>query len=298
VAAASSLLLAAPVQRAKPPKFPAAVKDAFFEDARKQLVGERPKTTEGSGRPAIAVDNGGPDSSASSGGFNWSKLVDAETLEDEIKACQKALSEAVTVPEKFKGSGYKVGREQFSVAAAVFGVIAQFDGEVRWKQGAGGLRDAMAQAGANCKTASDQSFNEARARKDDLEKLVRGETVSLKPKSDEVTWDKVSHRPPLMKRLERGEQAIAQWTANSGEFQKNAERLRHEAQLVAMLAEIIQREKYEYSDDTAYLDYAKQLREGASAVSTAAANKSYEPARKGAGEMKKACAACHDEFKN
>src|SRR5690349_18788154 len=95
-------------KRAKPPKFPATVKDAFFLDAREKLVGDRPSAggAKAAG-PAATTDDAPPESTGNSGGsFAWSKLIDAETLEAETKAIQTAVSKSVTTPDKFKGGGY------------------------------------------------------------------------------------------------------------------------------------------------------------------------------------------------
>lgn len=297
LAVAVDLLAAPPIKRARPPKFPQAVKDAFFVDARTRLEGPRPESVRSGDAPATAVLP--TPSNSGSGGFAWSKLIDAETLEDEVKASQRALSEAITIPEKFKGGGYKVGREEFTVAAAMFGIIAQYDGQVRWKQPAAALRDALAQAGANCKTASDQSFNESRLRKDDLERLVRGDTVSLRPRAEDPTWEKVAHRPPLMKRLERAhEKGLVVWTGSSTEFGRHQDKLRHEAQVLSAIAEIIQRDHYEFADDDTYLEYARAMRDGAAAVAEAARNKNYEQARKAVGQISKSCSNCHEGYRN
>src|SRR5262245_5267194 len=88
---AAGAIIAAPAgsgSRAKPPKWNKSVTDVFFADAREKLVGERPAA---GSRPAAAaavaggpVDSGAP--AAAGGSFAWSKLVAAETVEDEIKA--------------------------------------------------------------------------------------------------------------------------------------------------------------------------------------------------------------------
>ena len=133
-------------KRAVPPKFANNNdKDStFYPDVREKLVGARPASGGAAASPtATATTSGGGDDAptgSGSGSFPWSKLIDAETLEAETKAIQSGLSEAVTTPAKFKGGGYKDGRLLLSMQATVFGIIAEYDGEVRWKKQAAGMR--------------------------------------------------------------------------------------------------------------------------------------------------------------
>ena len=119
-----------------------------------------------------------PTRAVEASGFAWSKLISSETLEDEVKSLQKQVSENVTTPAKFKGGGFKAGRKQFTELALLFGIIAQYDADVRWKDKAIGVRDLMGRAGQNCKVGTDASFAEAKLRKDDLEQLVQGASIN------------------------------------------------------------------------------------------------------------------------
>ena len=76
----------------------------------------------------------------------------------------------------------------------MFGVIAEYDGDVRWKQQALGARDAFGKVAANCKVGTDASYNESKLRKADLEDLVGGASPDLKPNPDDFTWGKLMDR--------------------------------------------------------------------------------------------------------
>ncbi len=208
--AGSTILAATSVKRAKPPHWNKTVTDVFFNDAREKLSGERPAAGGGGGGGAAAAPAGGmaDDAGGMTGTvFTWSKLIGAEEIEDEIKALQKQVSENVTTPAPFKGGGYKAGRRHFTELALLFGIIAEYDGDVRWKKDSPSIRDLMARTGFNCKVGTDASYNEAKLRKDELETLVRGggapSVAGVDPKA---SWDKLVSRPPLMQRLEMAQQ--------------------------------------------------------------------------------------------
>ncbi len=157
-----------------PPKWdPQQVEKVFFKDVASRVGPGQP----GGGRqaagaantPAQGTTSTGPTATPSAaGGFAWSKLADAETLETEIKKSINALGPAVSNPGQFKSQHFRQARRHYSSMAIWFGVIAGYDGSIKWKDKAAGLRDSTAKAGFNCKVGSDQSFQEAKGRYEDL----------------------------------------------------------------------------------------------------------------------------------
>jgi hypothetical protein len=295
-------------KRVLPPKWDQRTLDKFFSDARSTLEGERPnfnnaasispsKTTS----PGKSPGTSAPDNSAApAGDFAWSKIVSPESLQDEIKSYQNLVKDDVKNPSAFKGEGFKRARRNFSMLAVAFAVIAEYDADVRWKNQALVARDLFAKTGFNCKVATDQSFADAKGRAEDLIALVRGETLPASGNPEAKTqWAKVANRPPLMNRLELAQQnRIAVWTANAGDFTKNLEAIYREAQVVAVLAEVIQREGYDFTDDNSYKGFARDLEKHALDVAEAAKSKNFDQARLAAGELAKACSNCHGSFRN
>jgi hypothetical protein len=282
---------------APPPKWTADDLNTFFPDARTKLVGKRPDFSQAS---SVATNKGNPENGP--GGANsaagWSKRIDAETIETEIKRTAPAVAKATSTPSEFKGGGYKVCRRDFSVLAAMFAVSAEYDGDVRWHDAAAGLRDLFARAGHNCKAASDQTFQESKQRRQDLTDLIGGTRPSAAKADAKADWPKVADRPPLMQRMNIAhEDRLKKWLANKGEFAAHHDEAKHEAQIAATIADIIGREGYEYANDEQYAKFARELCDGATEVSAAVEAGNYEQARQGSGRMTKACADCHEGFR-
>jgi hypothetical protein len=289
---------AAPTKRARPPKFSESTRDAFFPDAREKLVGARPQKAAAAGASEGGPAADTPDATADGPGAGWKALIAAEVIEDEIKTLQLKLGETVKSSAKFKSGDYRRARTNFSVLAAMLAIDAEYGEKVRWQREAPALRDMTARAGFNCKVGTDASYKEAKSRAEDLENLVRGNPVQLPGASSETAWPNVADRAPLMKRLEQAQQqGLAPWTANAREFSRNAERLSHEAQVIAALADVIARDGYEFSDDETYREYARAMQTQALLVRDAVDQKDYEQARRAAGEISKACANCHEGFR-
>ena len=286
-------------KRAKPPKWPADVLDAFYPDARTKLVGTRPDYEHSQ---AIAdagknSDKTEPGATKTAGG--WSKLIDAETIETEIKRTSPELAKVVKSPGEFKGGGYKECRRDFSVLATLFALSAEYDGDIRWQDAAPALRDLFSRAGHNCKSGSDQTFQEAVQRKQDLADLIAGTRPKGKEAERKADWPKVADRPPLMQRMNIAhEDRLKKWMANKGEFTAHHDDVKHEAQLVAAIADIIGREGFEFADDEKYTKCAQELREAATDVSAAVDTDNLGRAQQAGNRMTKACADCHEGFRS
>ncbi|HEX5443900.1 MAG TPA: hypothetical protein VFW87_08740 [Pirellulales bacterium] len=291
---------------APPPKFDQETIETFFTDARSKLGPGQPGgaavASNASSTPDAGGEEGGAGPADSSGGFAWSKLISASALEDEIKAQLTPVAEATKTPSEFKGGGNHKDRVYFTELAMLFGVIAQYDGDVRssWKRDALALRDLFKRAGVNCKVGTDNSFKEAKQRSEDLSQLVSGGKVELPKPDPDVKWADVANRPPLMERMgkEGFDPRIKAWTADKGEFSKNRQALANEAQLVAVIARLIQDESYEYADDEGYLGFAKELERQATEIVESIKADSFERAQTAAGQLNKACSSCHADYRS
>lgn len=286
--------------RAKPPEWPRDVKEVFFDDAREQLVGERPNYGELASQPRPASvgrtpANDGREARASQ---QWSQLVTADVLETEIKRQLAPLQPLVATPNAFKGGGYRDCRTRFTWLATLFTVAGNYDGQVRWQDTAPALGQLFARAAANCKVGTDQSYRESQLRAQDLADLVRGSRPDAPDAKPDVTWDEIADFSPLMKRMEQGlGRNISPNISDERSMDRNAEDLGHEAQLMAVLAEVLVQPGYGYEEDEVFLSHAHQLRDGATALHKAIDLESFEAARAALGEMQKACSNCHDEYR-
>jgi hypothetical protein len=282
-------------EKAPPPKWTAAERAAFFANAAEQL-GPEPVasvTPENNASPATSA-------SASNDGskFAWSRLISPDELESEVKSLALLLSPAVKSPNDFKGGGFKTSRREFTNLAAMFGIAAEYDDDVRWKTQAAALRDALGRAGKNCKVGTDGTYAEAKRRADELAELVRGGNPALDAGSAESAWSEHVDRPPLMERMEIARtERLKPWTGGKNDFTAHREEIIHEAQIVAALAEIISHPGYDYAEDESYLDYVKQLQ--ASAVSAAEAAKQNDfPATQAAiSTLGQSCDKCHGDYR-
>ncbi|MEX0939060.1 MAG: cytochrome c [Pirellulales bacterium] len=288
-------------KRALPPKWNEDLIDVFFPDAREQLVGERPASLT-TGELAEASEDAAPGArtpaSSAAAGSGWSGWISAAAIEDEVKANHLALRALVESPVQFKGGGYKQCRTRFSVLAVMLQVAARYDGQVRWQDHAAAMSDQFARAGFNCKVGTDPTYREASLRVQDLEMLVRGERVTAPTPEGERPWHRIADRAPLMRRVDAAfMQRIRPHISGEPGFRAKSEEILHEAQILALLAEIIHQPGYEYSDDEDFQSYARMMRDAAVELTEATRGQDFAQAAEAAIGIETSCVECHDRFR-
>lgn len=285
--------------RAEPPEWPQDVVDVFFEDARSALVGPRPDfqaAQVAATKPATPLGESSDDEAGS--GVVWTELVDADTLETEIKRQLTSLQKLTATPSAFKGGGYRGCRVQFTWLATLFAVADDYDDSVRWQREAEALAQLFGRAGANCKVGTDQTYREAQLRVQDLADLVRGGRPDTPPVKPDVGWDQISSRTPLMKRMEVAiNQRLSPNASDGRALKANADDLLHESQLLAMMAQVIVQPGFDDADDESYAAHAHGLRDAAVSFGKAVDLQTFQAARESLGNMQKACSNCHDEWR-
>ena len=287
-----------PLRGAKPPVWSRDVLDLFFDDASDALQGPRPDYDAFHPAKTRDLSNSAAGPAEVNTKSRWTELIDAETLETEIKRLATLIGSDVTIPGPFKGGGHRKCRQHFSTLAVLFAIVGQYDGEVRWKQPAPAFRDLFARAGYNCKAGTDQSFREATQRKQDLTDLIRGSRPEVPKAEPQPDWNRVADRSPLMRRMELAHQdRLKKWLASRDEFSRNRLEISHEAQLLATLGEIIRQEGFDYWDDKTYSGFALQLSQAAGDLSQAVDASNYAAARDAMGRVTKACSSCHEDYR-
>jgi hypothetical protein len=146
--------------------------------------------------------------------------------------------------------------------------------------------------------ASEDTYAEAKERHDQLVDLLRGNQHRQEEPPEPVDGSQVADRSVLMQRMEQSLKVqISPNLGNKTVFRGQATTLGHEAQLLAMLAEWIGREGYEYWDDDSYAHEARQLRDAATELGAASRARDYGRARQAAGRIGQSCSNCHEDYR-
>ena len=296
------------VIRAKRPTF--EKKDwegTWFENIFKEgLVGQRPNNFGAMAGNANSNNSSGNNSSGNStnnagagttSGEKWSEIIAASVIEDEIKRIQIALNQQVTTPVKF-ASGYRRSRESFSMLSMLFQIIREYDADVRFKEDADFAQAAFERAAASSRVGSQQAYQNAKRRRDDLAELVRGSSFPQDEKPDPDTdWSLVVDRNQLMVRLQKSIDKLKPMTANKSEMSSNIEDIFHEANIVAAIGKVLVKDGMEDGEEESYADPSNAMTKAALDVISATKTNDLDLASKSVNLIDQSCTNCHDEWR-
>jgi hypothetical protein len=288
------------VTRVKRPQFTERDWDGiYFENLFEQgLVGNRPNAA-AIGMAANAASKGVVEDGETedAAGFAWSKYISGSTIEDEVKALQNSLVRDVTSPVKFK-SDYAKAHQSFSILSMLFGVIREYDSDVRWKKHAELAQVSFERAAANSRVGTIQAFESCKRRKEDLQEMVRGGNFAGEEKPPAtLDWASVIERSPIMDRLQVSIDLLKQSSANEGDFNRNVDKIKHESELVAAMAQTLMRENMTDADDDGYLEFSKSMSKAAVQAGKACDEKDFDKASTAINLIGQSCSNCHDEWR-
>lgn len=293
---------AAQQQRARPPVFDEGTTSRiFFSDLSSAFRGERPTLSslqKTDAAAALAQASEADDDSDNTGSQRWNKLISPVSLEDEIKRVKLKFDASITTPGAFNGGGYQEARLHLSVLASLFAVISEYSGDVRWKSDAKTARDITAKTALNCAAGSTPVFNEAQLRKADLQDLVSGAGLSAaKAGEDENDWSMIADRSPLMEYAELVLDKLSDDSNDTESAKENVDSVRRNAELLALLGEILVQEGMDDSEDDDYRALSRAMTEASRSVVTAIERQDFDAVRGAVGEITQSCSACHEEYR-
>ncbi|MEO1496031.1 MAG: cytochrome c [Planctomycetota bacterium] len=292
----SAVLIADAASAERPPRAPAPEltdedRVAFFDNAFDALVGEQPDY---GAQQATELATG--DTDAAAGG--WADWIDAEALETEIKRLARQAQDATRSVAAFKGGESTRAADALGQVAIAFAVTTRHDGSPRWRDEAAQLAPHFARAAAAADAGSDGGYRLGKAASEDLAALVRGERPDVGQPADDVEWGAYASRSSLMRRMTLAdEQRLPEWTADRRTFRRKAEDARHEAQVLAMLAEAILAPGADDADDPGYQAYSRQLRAAAERLRSAAEDEDQPAAAAAAAAIRQSCLDCHSDYR-
>lgn len=302
--AAIAVDAAADERRARPPKFsPEQLRGIFFEDLEKAFAGERPSIAKiraaSKTKAVMAAQGKSTDSSDAqpAGDDPWSDLISPVSIEDEVKRVRLHFDSVVTVPAAFNSGGYQDARLDLTILATLFAVISEHGGEVRWKDQAAAARDLVARTAFNCKAGSTQVYNEAKLRKADLQDLVSGTGITARETPEANDWTAIADRSPLMEYLEQLIDSLEDATRNEASVKEQPDLIKRNAELIAMLGEVLVQEGMDEADDADYANLSRSMTQAAKGVTVGLERMDVDAIRQGASAIRQRCDACHEQYR-
>lgn len=294
-----------PIKRASRPTFSDLDVDLlFFKDAFADgLVGDRPTdfgafATNNTGNGGGNEGTGTGETGGGGATYTWSKVISADAIESEVKRLNGVIDQVVTTPRKFESGGYREARIHFTMLSMLFAVIAEYDGDVKWKENGIAGRELFSAMARNATAGSSNVYQQAKLRKEDLRELVNGGSLEVSGDVDPATdWPYIVDRPPLMTRLEYGyEDRIKPFISSNGDFSSNKDELLVEAYMIATMSEVLALEGMPDAEEEGYTDYAVEMRDAALEIVAAINADDYDRAATAGSLVFQTCQNCHGDW--
>ena len=290
-------------ERVKRPKFEdAADNGIYFENIfRDGFIGPRPDpaTVRSQG---LNPSTGSADATSSgvvANGPGWSKYISRDVIEDEVKKINRRMPVLVSSPSGFNS---KLGeaRQQFEMLSLLFGLIHEYDSDVRWKKYGATAQQAFAEVALKSRTASRQTFELARSRKEDLAELIRGGTIPIVDSSApaKLEWSDVADRGPIMIQLDDlVQEQLKPAVSNESEFKNFSEEAKRAAGLIAAMGRVLVQDGMDDADDEGYSSFSVTMSDAAVSLSQAIASGDYASASTAVNLIEQSCSDCHDKWR-
>ena len=283
------------VTRVKRPDFHSSDRnDIYFDDIFSEgLVGSAPEV-------AGSVDFSGKNESAASAvnsGERWSSFISRDTIEDEIKLMHQSLQRSVTTPSGFN-SKFREVRQQFNLLSMLFGIIHEYDQDIRWKRFAGTYQISAAETAAKALKPTRPAFQAAKTARDDLGELVRGGGITINKKVETtLQWSDVIQRRSIMTQLDAmvGE-ILKPGVSSKDEFKNNRDKILRSANLVSAMAKVLTKEGMDEAEDDGYVAFAKKMGAAANQLKLATQSDEFDTATKAVNRIEQSCTDCHAEW--
>ncbi len=284
------------VKRAARPKFNQnESKDIFFKDVYAEgTVGKRPDVSALSATTAkiASTDNNSADSSDT-----WSQIIDASVIEDEVKSLQQELNTLVTTPVMFQ-TKYNDINERFEVLSMLFAIIRQYDGDIRWNEHAPTAQFLFQQAAVSSRAGTAKGFQYCKARREDLQELVRGGSIAAGNQiPDSIDWSVAANRSPIMVRLEAANEDLKRMTSSASEFETHTEDVFRLSNLVAAMANVIVQDGMPEAEEDSYVEFSEKMKTASLKLKSAVKLNDFQAASKAANAVSQSCADCHSEWR-
>jgi hypothetical protein len=271
---------------------PSSTPGADPADAGGAWNGAASKRTKGT---ATAATGGATQKPGS--GAEWSQLIDADTLDAEVKHIRTDLTSGMQSVAR-----YNAHYQEVAVAGATLAALAEMVAEdprsIRWKDNAAIIRDLSVNVHDAAKALGGQAYQTTKTSSDQLLDVLDGNIpAGLPPSEPRRDFSQVANRGALMKRMERAFQRLKKDGPAQQSLKKDGGQVLEDASVLAVLGRVIAVGRYDSADDPKYQGHATELTRAASEMT--AAIKAGEAAgfSDAITRVQKRCDACHADFR-
>lgn len=250
---------------------------------------------------AVEPDPEPPAAVASADGPNWSELISAQELLDEVQSIRNDLNARMVNFGAYKRAMLEVPVFG-STLAFLADVARRHDGDIKWKDKAHYIRalaitmsDIAGSSTGGVKKSYDE-VNEAFLKISEI--LNNNEPAELPEVDVEADFVDFVEMGYLMKRLERGENWLKNNTGSEDSLAEKMALAQREVSVFAAISQSFTSEGFGYAEYEDFVKWANGMRDSAKAMHKAAPAKAFSEFDEARSKISQSCTACHSVYRN
>ena len=271
--------------------------DIFFADAFRDAFGGKSPFPTAAERPTAQPAPPANAAETTDGATNrWANALESQLLIDEIKAIATRSQNHSRSARSFADDARDATRQDFAIAATLFCILDEWEGEVRFKPQAAAASRALSEAARVIANPSGEALDVARRTSADLTDIVRG-NQPLPADAAAPSWQQLVKRDDFMWRLEMTvEEAIADGLESEKVLRANQDELAREANLAVALLAALRQETAVDAEREDYAEFARAAQREATALRAAITEVDLARSQAGLQKLRQACQACHEVY--
>ena len=269
--------------------------DVFFDDplavaSNSQQVASKTNT------PTETTEEPEPEDT-STGKLDWKSIITAEQIDAEMKSVRNHLTASMQSVGQYN-SHYKELQIDGAVMAALAGILMAHPEELSWKKNAKFIRDLGGKIAENSVGLGKKSFDATKLPYEQAMAVLSGSLPPDLPEStDKFDFVDVASKGDLMKRMDVAYQWMKKNVPTEDVFKGEAEKITHEAIVLATLASIIRTDSYGSTDEEEYQTFASMMVKASQGISESAISGDYKMFNESISKLQKSCDECHVEYR-
>jgi len=228
---------------------------------------------------------------------DWTRFVSADEIQLEVKDIRLTLRQAFQSVQRYNGQ-YKRVQVDGKVLAVLAAVVGEHPLAITWKDRAAHVRDLSAALADAVEGLGRKYYSPASNLYNQVDQLLSGNAPGkLKLASPQRAFEEFADRGTLMKRMQRADDWMKANASDEQSFQAETEQIRHESSFIALLTFVSSSRGYDLADEPEYQAQSQALIEAALDARQAAEKQNFTAFTDARERMKKACTACHLDFR-
>lgn len=232
---------------------------------------------------------------AAPAGDEWTALISAKDIEDEVKEIRNRTSAGLTGVGQYNGK-YKDMQSDGAVVAAL-GSIAQHHSEtVKWKANAKYVREYGSQIEKSANGLGKKPYEATQGVFDKLTGVLDGNTPTDADVPEDAPLHDKASRKMLMYRMQRAKDWMRKEITTEAKYKAEIDKVKHEASLLGTITKAQLTPGYEFVEDENYRKHVKEMIDAAIIIRKSVETQDFKAFEGGIINVEKKCNGCHTDF--